>query len=145
MRSVDEYIAGLPEDLAEICARLREIILATVPEATEKISFKIPFYHYHGMFCYLNRVKDGIDVGFLRGRDLLDIFPQLQQGNRKIVASVIVRNKADIRTLELPEIIAAAAGWNREAFLAKKSFLTVSRDRKKPATSSGKKSARGRR
>jgi hypothetical protein len=145
MRSVEEYIAGLPEDLGEICERIREIILSTVPEAVEKISFKIPFYHYHGMFCYLNRVKDGIDVGFLRGRDLMDIFPQLQQGTRKIVASVIVRNKADIRKLELPELIATAADWNREAALAKKSFLTVTPTRKKKAISSGKKSARGRR
>jgi hypothetical protein len=145
MRSVDEYISILPEDLAELCESLRRIILETVPGATEKISFKIPFYHYHGMFCYLNRVKDGIDVGFLRGRDLREIFPQLQQGTRKIVASVIIRDKTDIRKLELPAIIAAAAEWNEEAARMKKPFLTVSPKRKKKITSSGKKSVRGRR
>ena len=145
MRSVDEYISSLPEELAELCERLRAIIMATVPAATEKISFKIPFYHYHGMFCYLNRVSDGIDVGFLRGRDLTELFPQLQQGSRKIVASIIVRNKADIGKLELPAIIAAAAEWNEEAARMKKPFLTVSPKRNPKATSSGKKSARGRR
>lgn len=145
MRSVDEYISSLPDDLADICERLRGIIIATVPGATEKISFRIPFYHYHGMFCYLNRVKDGIDVGFLRGKDLTEIFPQLQRGNRKIVASVTVRNRADIMRLELPAIVAAAAEWNEEAARMKKSFLTASTKRKIQATSSGKKSARGRR
>ena len=145
MKAVDDYIAGLPEDRTRLCEQVRELILRTVPGITEKLSFKIPFYHYHGMFCYLNNIPEGIDIGFMRGRDLIELFPQLEQRNRKIVASLVIRNAKDITRLELPEIIATAAKWNEEAAQLKKPFLTVKGIRKKPATSSGRKSARGRR
>ena len=145
MKAVDDYIAGLPEDRAILCEQVRALILRTIPGITEKLSFKIPFYHYHGMFCYLNNIPEGIDIGFLRGRDLVELFPQLDQRNRKIVASLVVSNAKDIQRLELPEIIATAAKWNEEAAQMKKSFLTVKGNRKKPPTSSGRKSARGRR
>lgn len=145
MLAVDAYINRLPEEQAALCEQIRQLIVTTIPGISEKLSFKIPFYRYHGMFCYLNAVPAGIDVGFLRGRDLTDIFPQLEQRNRKIVASVVIRHSADIRQLELPEIIATAAKWNEEAARQKKSFLTVPNTRKSGTISSGRKSARGRR
>lgn len=77
MRTVDEYIESLPDNKRIICELVREIILENVPGIEEKLSFKIPFYHYFGMFMYLNNTKDGIDVAFCRGKDLLNEFPQL--------------------------------------------------------------------
>ena len=75
MRSVDEYIESLPDNKRELCSLLRELILSNVPGIEEKLSFKIPFYHYFGMFMYLNNTKEGIDVAFCRGKDLLQEFP----------------------------------------------------------------------
>ena len=39
---IQEYLSGLSEEFEETLRHLRDIILATVPDATEQISYKIP-------------------------------------------------------------------------------------------------------
>ena len=119
MRLVDEYIEQLPEELQMICTLIRKQVLSLVPAVEEKFSFGIPFYHYFGMFLYLNPTANGIAVSFCRGKDLLTAFPQLQQKNRAIVASIIIKEKKDMLRLELNQLIIAAAEWKREAKIKK--------------------------
>ena len=122
-RQVDAYIDQLDTPLAETAAIIRQLLLESVPGIEEKFSFKIPFYHYHGMFCYLNKTKSGLDLGFCRGKDLIMAFPQLDLRGRDMVASIVLTHPKDIQRLHIPELIIAAAAWNAEARHAKKSFL----------------------
>jgi uncharacterized protein YdhG (YjbR/CyaY superfamily) len=46
---VDNYIANLPLEQQIALERVRQIIINTVPEAVEFISYKMPAYHCHGM------------------------------------------------------------------------------------------------
>ncbi|MDZ4793520.1 MAG: DUF1801 domain-containing protein [Bacteroidota bacterium] len=115
MRSVDEYIAGLPEDRQVIINLVRKILAENVPGLEEKLSFKIPFYHYFGMFIYINSTKQGIDLAFCRGKDLLNEFPQLELKNRAMATTVCIRNKKDIDALQVRQMIVVAAAWNKEA------------------------------
>lgn len=124
-RLVDEYIESLPDGKREIAEQLREMILTLIPHVQEKLSFKLPFYHYHGMFCYLNEVKDGIDLGLCRGKDLVDVLPQLEQGKRVMVASVIVRSKKEIQTKQIEEVLLTAANWQEEAKRLKISMINT--------------------
>jgi hypothetical protein len=114
-RKVDEFIEALPDDKRELCQKIRELIWENVPAVEEKFSFKIPFYHYFGMFMYINPLKEGVAIGFCRGKDLVDTFPQLTTGNRAIVATLAIRNKKDIYELDLRQLIISAAEWNEEA------------------------------
>jgi uncharacterized protein len=115
LKTVDEYIDNLPEERKVVIEYIREMILSEVPGIQEKLSFKIPFYHYFGMFMYLNNTAEGIDIGFCRGKDLTEAFPQLALKGRAIVASILIRSKKDIIDTSLREIIVAAAIWNEEA------------------------------
>ena len=115
MSQVDIYIESQPEPVRQLCETLREMILDLVPDAEERFSFKLPFYHYFGMLVYLQAKPEGVIVTFLRGKDLVMAFPQLEQKNRAIAASVLIRHRQDIHQLQLQEIILAAADWNREA------------------------------
>ncbi len=124
-RLVDEYIESLPDEKREIAEQLRELIHTVVPHVQEKHSFKIPFYHYHGMFCYLNEVSDGIDLGLCRGKDLIDVLPQLELRNRVMVASVIIRNKKEIQAKNIQEVILTAANWQEEAKRLKISMINT--------------------
>ena len=124
-RLVDEYIESLPNEKREIAEQVREMILSLIPHVQEKLSFKIPFYHYHGMFCYLNEVKDGIDLGLCRGKDLIDVLPQLEQGKRVMVASVIIRSKKEIQTKQIEEVLLTAANWQEEAKRLKISMINT--------------------
>ena len=124
-RLVDEYIESLPDEKREIAEQIREMILSLIPHVQEKLSFKIPFYHYHGMFCYINEVKDGIDLGLCRGKDLVDVLPQLQQGNRVMVASVIILTKKEIQTKNIQDVLLTAANWQEEAKRLKISMINA--------------------
>ncbi|NHA02780.1 DUF1801 domain-containing protein [Mucilaginibacter sp. HC2] len=48
-RNTDEYIAQQPASFRPTLEELRHIILTTVPQATEVISYQLPCYKYHYM------------------------------------------------------------------------------------------------
>jgi uncharacterized protein len=115
LRTVDEYIDQLPDERRKIAEQVRLLLLENVPGIQEKLSFKIPFYHYFGMFMYINNTKEGIDIGFCRGKDLAMAFPQLELKNRAMVATVLLQTPKDINSKALKSLIIAAAVWNEEA------------------------------
>lgn len=45
---VDEYIAGFPPEVRAKLQTMRELIREIVPQAEEKISYKMPTYALHG-------------------------------------------------------------------------------------------------
>ncbi|MFZ1454333.1 MAG: DUF1801 domain-containing protein [Ferruginibacter sp.] len=124
---VEEYIDNLSETQQAIAKNLRSLLFNLVPEIQEKLSFKIPFYHYFGMFCYINAIPNGIDLGLCRGKDLTGEFPSLELKGRAIVASVSLHSVKDIKEKEVREIIIAAALWNEEA---KKKKIPMVKSRK---------------
>ncbi len=126
-RLVDEYIESLPNEKREIAEQIREMIFSLIPNVQEKLSFKIPFYHYHGMFCYINEVKDGIDLGLCRGKDLIEVLPQLEQRKRVMVASIIIRSKKEIQTKKIRDVLLTAANWQEEAKRLKISMIKTKR------------------
>jgi uncharacterized protein YdhG (YjbR/CyaY superfamily) len=48
-RDVDSYIAAAPEGARPLLKELRETIRAAAPEAEERISYGMPYYHLHGV------------------------------------------------------------------------------------------------
>ena len=50
--SVDEYIAAAPEAVQPLLIELRETIRAAAPKADERISYGMPYYHFHGRLAY---------------------------------------------------------------------------------------------
>ena len=56
--TVDEYLAALPEDARATLEKLRRLIKATAPKATEVISYQMPAFKYHGMLVFFAAFKD---------------------------------------------------------------------------------------
>lgn len=131
MKKVDEYIESLPGERRMICEKLREMLFENVPDIEERLSYRVPFYHYFGMFLFFNNTRNGIDVVFCRGKDLVDEFPQLAVNNRAIMASVCVTCKEDIQRLQLRELILTAAAWNKEAKLMKLPMVNTGKKKRK--------------
>lgn len=46
--TIDEYIALYPEDVQQILSKIRAVIHAAAPEATEKISYQMPTFYLNG-------------------------------------------------------------------------------------------------
>ncbi|MCU0394846.1 MAG: DUF1801 domain-containing protein [Chitinophagaceae bacterium] len=120
---VNAYIESLENPQRQIAEALRYLILNNIPQVEERYSFKIPFYHYYGMFCYLNAIPGGVELGLCRGKDLVLAFPQLEMGKRVMVAGVKLYDTRDISRLDIVPLLLGAAAWQEEAFKARKTFL----------------------
>ena len=51
-KSVDEYIAGYPDNIREKLIEMRRTIREAAPEASEKISYRMPSFVFNGMLVY---------------------------------------------------------------------------------------------
>ena len=63
-KTVDEYLAALPEDSRTTLEKIRKMIKAAAPKATEGISYQMPMYKQHGMV-----------IGFAAFKNHCSIFP----------------------------------------------------------------------
>lgn len=61
-RSVDAYIAAAPRAAQPPLRRLRALIQSGAPKAEERISYGMPYYHYHGRLIYFAIFKNHIGV-----------------------------------------------------------------------------------
>ncbi|HUJ93685.1 MAG TPA: DUF1801 domain-containing protein, partial [Terriglobales bacterium] len=58
-KTVDEYVAGVPEPARSTLEKMRLLIRSAVPpEATETISYKIPAIKYKGMLLWFAGFSD---------------------------------------------------------------------------------------
>lgn len=70
--TVDDWISQAPEaQRAQLCA-LRAIILALAPDATEALMWGRPCYARKALFCYLQRAKTHVTLGFQKGALMSD-------------------------------------------------------------------------
>ena len=82
-RTVDEYLARVPEPARTTLARIREIIRSAVPaESTELISYGMPMFRYKGLL-----------FGYAAFKNHCSLFP--------MGSSVIERYKDDLKKFEL--------------------------------------------
>lgn len=74
---------------------LRHLILDIAPNVEEKISYRIPYFSYHGPLCYLNPQFNGVDLGLTRGVELSNKQGLLQQKGRKQVSTIRFHSLAE--------------------------------------------------
>lgn len=92
----------------EIMQLLRQIIVETIPNCTEKLSYNVPYFYGHSRICYLwpasipwgNVRMTGVQLGFCNGNLLDDSTGYLDKGNRKQVYFKELRSVSDISDKE---------------------------------------------
>ena len=57
-KTVDDFLAALPNDYRLALERLRKTITAAAPNAEETISYRIPFYKQNGMLVGFSAAKE---------------------------------------------------------------------------------------
>ncbi len=62
VRSVNEYIAAFPPDVRTILRKIRATVAATAPDASEKISYRMPAFAQDGILIYFAAFKNHIGV-----------------------------------------------------------------------------------
>ena len=61
-RNVDVYIKTAPKETRAKLLQLRRIIKVTAPNAEEGISYRIPYYDYHGPLIWFAAFKNQIGI-----------------------------------------------------------------------------------
>ena len=64
LKTVDDYIAKAPHEARRMLEEVREIILSTVPQVEEGISWGQPYYRKDGLLVGFDYYKDYIRFGF---------------------------------------------------------------------------------
>ncbi len=65
--TVDEYILLYPQEIQDKLQHVRRVIKEEAPEATEKISWKMPTFHLHGNLVHFAAHKS--HIGFYPGEN----------------------------------------------------------------------------
>lgn len=96
-KETEKLITSYPEEIKNICLEVRKIIISVSPLIEESIKYKIPFYSYKGMLCYLNPKKKGfVNFGFSKGYMIHD-FGNILKRCGKEVSLIQINNLADIK------------------------------------------------
>ena len=90
-------------------AEAHELILQLLPQILPVFKWKTPFFDYCGSyFCYLNKHKDHIYIGFIDRKDDL-VSKELEIINLKTVSKIFITDTNILRSDALSELIIQAA------------------------------------
>ena len=70
--SIDEYIAGFPDDVQRILKELRSVIKKSAPGAQEAINYGIPTFKLNGNLVHFAAFKK--HIGFYPTPSAIDVF-----------------------------------------------------------------------
>jgi len=68
-QAVDAYIAAAPKAVQPMLRELRQAIRSAAPKAEEKISYRMPFYAYHGRLIYFAAHRNHVGMYPIIGRE----------------------------------------------------------------------------
>ena len=101
-KKVDEYIEKQESSQKEICKRLREIVLKTLPNIEEEMKWGVPSYA-KGTF-YIVALKDHVNLGFSM-KGLSKEEQKSFEGSGKTMKTIRVSSIKEINEDQLVELL----------------------------------------
>jgi hypothetical protein len=81
-----------------------------------KMRYKIPFYFGKSWICYVNPIKgDGVELAFLKGRQLSEKHAVLDRRERKMVAGIYIYDIDEVPWDELEAVMEDALVLDEKA------------------------------
>ena len=112
LKTVLDYIeATNPPEVRQLLLSAHIFLQETLPPyATASIKWKIPFYRLNRNFCYLNRHRDHITIGFSYGWRLAEIPGVLLGENEKLrqIRYIEIRSREDLYSATTQQILQEA-------------------------------------
>ncbi|MCP4247948.1 MAG: DUF1801 domain-containing protein [bacterium] len=112
-----QLLQGFSDEVCDLVMELRDLVLSTAPEATERILWKGLSYHkaheggpVKGAICQIGLQEDCVHLAFIHGASLPD--PEgLLQGDRKAKRFVPIRCRIEIHQSAVKNLICAAVAY----------------------------------
>jgi hypothetical protein len=109
--NVDQYIASLPAEHAEIVSELRAVVKKAAPKATEAFKWAQPVYESDGPIVWVKAFTRYVNIGFWRGTELQDKYGLLEgEGDR--MRHVKIATRKDIKKGALTDYVKQAVKLN---------------------------------
>lgn len=105
----DSFFDSLPEALAPLARALRNLVLETIPEASESIKWGMPVYETSKLVCALRPSNTYIALQFYESGTSLADPDGLLEGTGKKMRHMKIRKQADIKRRLLKSWIRQAA------------------------------------
>ena len=113
-KTVDEYLAGIPEPARSTLSRVRNVIRSVVPaEATEVISYRIPMFKYNGMLIGYAAFAKHCSL-FPTGSGVIDKFKKELAGYRTSRGTIQFPSDKGFPDALLKKIVKERVKENRE-------------------------------
>jgi uncharacterized protein YdhG (YjbR/CyaY superfamily) len=113
-KTVDEYLAGIPEPAAGTLKHIRKVIQSVVPkETTEVISYGIPMFKFRGMLVGYAAFKKHCSL-FPTGSGVLDQFTKELEGYRTSKGTIQFPSDKPLADALIKKIVRARVKENRE-------------------------------
>jgi uncharacterized protein YdhG (YjbR/CyaY superfamily) len=113
-KSVDEYLAAVPEPARSTLKHVRAVIQSLVPpEATEVISYGMPMFKYNGMLVGYAAFKNHCSL-FPTGSRVLDQFEKELKGYRTSKGTIQFPSDKPLPDALVKKIVKARIKENRE-------------------------------
>ncbi len=127
-RDIDEMLDSLPKEERKITEFLRALVLDTLPQVKEKLSFNVPFYFLRKNVCHIwpgsvswgKKTYEGVSFGFAYGSLLLDETDYLDKGTRKQIYTKKFLSLSEIDAPLLKSYLFESALIDEEAYQNKK-------------------------
>jgi uncharacterized protein YdhG (YjbR/CyaY superfamily) len=120
--TVDEYISTLSPERQVILSKLRSVIKQAAPDAEEKISYSMPYYHFHGRLAYFMAFKN--HYGFYVMKHVVIAFREKIKKWEKGAATLQFKYDEPLPEALITEIVKYVAKHNLEAAEMKKIMKT---------------------
>jgi uncharacterized protein YdhG (YjbR/CyaY superfamily) len=113
-KSVDEYLAAVPEPARSTLTHVRAVIRTVVPrETTEVISYGIPMFKYNGMLVGYAAFKNHCSL-FPTGSGVLDQFEKELKGYPRSKGTIRFPSDKGFPDALLKKIVKARVAENKE-------------------------------
>jgi hypothetical protein len=110
-KTVDQYVATLPQWQHTIAATLRRAIRDAADELIEAIKWAIPVYEANGPVCYFKGHKNHLTFGFWRGAALVELDERLETSGA-VMAHMKFREGDQVRSQPLMRLVKKAVQLN---------------------------------
>src|SRR3954468_16877820 len=113
-KTVEEYLAGIPEPARSTLKHMRAVIRSVVPkETTEMISYRIPMFKYNGMLVGYAAFKNHCSL-FPTGSGVLDHFEKELKGYRTSKGTIQFSSHKPLPDALVKKIVKARVKENKE-------------------------------
>lgn len=106
MRLLDVLLRRLDDErLLELAEATDAVLYERVPQLGCAVKWDLPFYQYIGNWCFLNKERDYLVLGFINGHEAEECVEWLHAHDLKRVRHYRIHNQGDLYRPEFDMVI----------------------------------------